>query len=525
MATERAVLIRYQVNGKGFVGSGLRVRDRFVLTADHCAQGTGHQVQLLNGSRYEATVHVRSGSAEVDLAVLALGKDAPTMEGLGAARVDRAVADSIRGCQALGFPRWRRNQEGNRILAQVDGAVPTGEGLRPDSGGAEAELLELKGTGPSVREHPTSPGELVQGSPWGGMSGAAVVVNDLVLGVVRSHNLAAGSGSLTVTPLSALTALPDLIRDPFVDALGLPDPAVWPVLPDRVAELSRAVLRVRDATDHPPRVMDVDAGVFGARKARTDLDLHGDPYYPYVTREVDEQIRDALDRRVDGSDMRMLLLVGEAMAGKSRTGAHTLQAHPVLQGQPLLIPRTSPALHQVTDLIAELIARQRSTTTDGSAQGAVLWLDDLNEYFAWLTEDLATTTWRAIPNLTVVATIRRGELATLQGDSDMRATWEFLNNKNQVEKIPIESEWSTSDQAALTDAPDWVRTAVAEGTPLGELLGSARELLAKLENAAAPMRALVEVVVDWQRTGIPDVITEAQALELWAAYLPRRDAA
>ncbi|KAB7738941.1 hypothetical protein GA707_20615, partial [Nostocoides sp. F2B08] len=41
----------------------------------------------------------------------------------------------------------------------------------------------------------------------------------------------------------------------------------------------------------------------------------------------------------------------------------------------------------------------------------------------------------------------------------------------------------------------------------------------------APMRALVEVVVDWQRTGIPDVITEAQALELWAAYLPRRDAA
>lgn len=519
VATERAVLIRYSVNGQRFVGSGLRMRDRFVLTADHCAKGASHRIEFLDGSSYPATVHVRSCSSEVDIAVLLLGEKAPSVEGLSVARIDRSVVGTITDCQALGFPRWRRDGRGAPVVAQIDGFVPTGEGLRPGTSGADLEFLELKGTGPSVRGHPVSPGELVQTSPWGGMSGAAVVVDGVVLGVVRSHNLAAGDMSLTVTPLTALEALPAPVAEEFSAALGLSDAAHWRVLPDQLGLLSREVLRVLDSSGRPPLVEQVSTGSFGARKARTDLDLHGDDYYPYVPRELDVLIGDALDRRVDGSDRRILLLVGEAMAGKSRAGAQALQAHPVLRSQPLLVPTRGSGVGRIVELVTELMAG-----TGSDLAGTVLWLDDLNGYFAWLTEGLAAT-WRAMASLTVIATVRRDQLATLQNSPDLRATWEFVNDEDQVEKIPIPSEWSEADQRGLTDAPAWIRSAVAQGTPLGELLGSARELLLKLENADAPLRALVEVVVDWQRTGMPSPIPEHVCLALWPNYLPLRAAA
>ena len=44
VAIERAVLIRYFREGKPRRASGLRVSGQYVLTADHCADGTGHKV-------------------------------------------------------------------------------------------------------------------------------------------------------------------------------------------------------------------------------------------------------------------------------------------------------------------------------------------------------------------------------------------------------------------------------------------------------------------------------------------------
>jgi hypothetical protein len=69
--TDRAVLIRYQRDGQPRRGSGLRIGGRFVLTADHCANGTDHRV-VVGGQEFPvpATVHARSESAEVDVAVL-----------------------------------------------------------------------------------------------------------------------------------------------------------------------------------------------------------------------------------------------------------------------------------------------------------------------------------------------------------------------------------------------------------------------------------------------------------------------
>ena len=118
-------------------------------------------------------------------------------------------------------------------MAQVDGYIPTAEGLPSQALDAWAcAPLALKVTGPGIAEYPIPKGDLERAdSAWAGMSGAVVVARGLVLGVIRSHNLAEGSGSLTVTPLCVIDLLPADVRSRFWVALGVADPAVLPVLP------------------------------------------------------------------------------------------------------------------------------------------------------------------------------------------------------------------------------------------------------------------------------------------------------
>ena len=122
LTTDRAVLIRYERDGQPRHGSGLRVAGRFVLTADHCANGTGHVV-VTGGREYDAHVFVR-GSADVDVAVLEAPL-LPVVEPVGCAVLDRGVLREVPGCWALGFPVWK---DLGRVLAQVPGNVPTAEG-------------------------------------------------------------------------------------------------------------------------------------------------------------------------------------------------------------------------------------------------------------------------------------------------------------------------------------------------------------------------------------------------------------
>ena len=127
METGRVALIRYVLGGTSYVGSGLLVDERRVLTADHVAAGGGHRVECDRGT-WEVAAALRSGTPEVDLAVLSLSEPAGGFGRLGCARVDRSGVDRVGGCVAVGFPRWRKDGD-QRRSAQVDGVVPTAEGL------------------------------------------------------------------------------------------------------------------------------------------------------------------------------------------------------------------------------------------------------------------------------------------------------------------------------------------------------------------------------------------------------------
>ena len=341
---------------------------------------------------------------------------------------------------------------------------------------------------------------------WQGMSGAAVRdrPHGRLLGVVVRVNEDRQQRRLYVASLP----------DPAVDtefSAALTEVGAKPVLEAANAPAVRRLLAAWDQRGRPYVVGQVpQLDVFGARKARTDIDTHGDPYYPYVGRQLDRDIAKALDRRASGTERRVLLLVGEAMTGKSRTGAHALRAHPALSARPLLVPQQGADLREVVEL--------------APAGGAVLWLDDLNTFAAGLSPG-EVRYWQRRPGVVVVATLRADLLSTLQDDPDLRPAWTLIDDDSLVEQLPLPVEWSTADQQALAGAEGSIRDKVADGIPLGEVLAAAQELRDRLAVADPFQRALALTVIDWSRTGLTVRLPPVQAEELWIVYLSRRHAA
>ncbi|MDO5863758.1 MULTISPECIES: AAA family ATPase [Paenarthrobacter] len=240
LETGRVVNITYQFHGQPRVGSGLMVGGSVVLTADHVAKGSGHEVLGLEGT-YPASVLVRSGSATVDIALLSLD-GAPDLPFLTFGRVERQNLEVLHDCTAVGFPRFKA-VSGGRIAVHAYGSIPTAEGLRAVPGqGLVPGYLALKVENTPRDWPPIAPGDL-ETSQWAGMSGSAVLsaTNDLI-GVVRHHNPSEGPGSLALTPIEAIDTLPEATREVFWRHLGLNGPEDLKLLPRKEAkpDLSRA---------------------------------------------------------------------------------------------------------------------------------------------------------------------------------------------------------------------------------------------------------------------------------------------
>ena len=243
LETSRVALICYDgPDGQPCVASGLLLDDWRVLTADHAADGTRHRV-VLSGPEIPVTAILRTGDPLVDLAVFTLSAPVPvTGQPLSCGQVERGRAGQVTGCVAIGFPRWMK-RGGRRLTAQVQGWVPTGEGLdRLADAGLRVGFLTLVGDrNPAAKPIQADLADRPE-SPWGGMSGAGVVVGDVLIGVVRSHNLAAGGQSLTVTPLTAIESLPGDLRQRFRDALGITGPGLSMIRPTPVVHADLAAL-------------------------------------------------------------------------------------------------------------------------------------------------------------------------------------------------------------------------------------------------------------------------------------------
>jgi hypothetical protein len=313
-------------------GAGWAVGDRGVLTARHVAapflQGEVDRCLAVPNPAPGAAVFdctVAWEDKDRDLALLAVNdeqvSDWAVAVGPGPGPVLAEPGTAGVSAEAVGYPN-----------ASVEDNFPHPElalGWLKPAGGAVSGRMPFDVDG-SVPEDALL---------WQGMSGAVVRDREFgrVLGVVVEVDEDRQQRRLYVA------VLPDPDVDPgFAEALRLV--GARPVLEASYAPMSRRLLEWSDAAGRPPTagVSGDLHRVFGVRTARTDIDTHGDPYFPYADRDLDSAITWALDRRVSRDETRVLLLVGEAMTGKSRTGAHALQAHPFISGWPLLCLNTRP---------------------------------------------------------------------------------------------------------------------------------------------------------------------------------------
>lgn len=204
MSIQFAVEVLQRRRDGWWVGSGLVVRRGMVLTAAHNVDGDEEFFVRLGASdERRGRVLVRGDENGIDLALIHFdAADDERAEGLGFGCVDREQPQIVERCRAIGFPRFKERRSRSlrpvRLSAQVDGHIPTAENLGH-------ELLTLRVT--------WAPRDLsADESAWEGMSGAAVVTDGFVIGVITEHHLPEGDSALTVVPVSAIAALPEASR-------------------------------------------------------------------------------------------------------------------------------------------------------------------------------------------------------------------------------------------------------------------------------------------------------------------------
>ncbi|MEU6868253.1 hypothetical protein ABZ924_34335 [Streptomyces sp. NPDC046876] len=184
------------VSGPGGPGSGYAVGGRLVLTSAHVAGPAGTRVDVFHpgGSGTTAGTVVWCGTpAGRDDAALVLADDdqhwrAPTAP----VRWGRLVTDRpATGCETWGVPDVAQREDQAVEPAQLRGELNPGTSFVGNQ-----YVMDL-------RQHP--PQWSADGtSPWGGMSGAAVFADRLLVGVVASDRAHSGGGQLNVVPAYVL---------------------------------------------------------------------------------------------------------------------------------------------------------------------------------------------------------------------------------------------------------------------------------------------------------------------------------
>lgn len=198
--------------GGGRSATGYLISPRLILTALHVVTdgvadpaGAGYEFRPLGHDqwltcRLLAPRSAPPGSVDPPPDVALLESDAPWSDvaGLPEVRWGIASGDEPTPCVAVGFPRAERRPGNSRDTKEARGYIELLTGIK-------SGLLTVYVSDSSA---PRADG---QGSPWAGMSGAALFCGDLLTGVVATDRLGSyGTNALSAVPATALGATPDI---------------------------------------------------------------------------------------------------------------------------------------------------------------------------------------------------------------------------------------------------------------------------------------------------------------------------
>jgi tetratricopeptide (TPR) repeat protein len=496
--------------GDGYCGSGWVLGGRTVLTASHVLRrlpADGGKLEVRRAELaadpawyacrvvYRSDADLGTGEAAPDLALLEITDPAwqpprsprPRLAEVGTG-ADRA--------EAIGFPESQTRTGGLRVPEQASGVLlPGGQPRR-------GQLpFDVQTSVPS------------DSRLWAGMSGAAVRDgNHRIVGVVKATAPDRQQRRLFVTPVAALAAQPGF-------RAALRELAGNAVIEVAAAPSWRHCLEVLAADGAPPRAADIELGKLGVKEPRL-LSADGAAVVRYVRRDLDDRLDVVLSAAVRASragrtEGRMVLVLGDSGAGKSRAAAEALRGCAELRDSPVLVPRPDHRLAELAD------AADRGEL---ELRDSVLWLDDVQRYLtgAGFSKALADRLITDYEGLVVIATINRGELDALEPAGDRRpAGWDLIGDTWLIARVPVDRQWSPAERAdALEHVTDpGLRTALDQGIGLPEWLIAGPELVLRLRDASYERRTLAWLVINWHRTGRPDGLRVDVARSLWTDAL------
>jgi tetratricopeptide (TPR) repeat protein len=242
---------------------------------------------------------------------------------------------------------------------------------------------------------------------------------------------------------------------------------------------------------------------YGVVGVSPSIYLQRDPDPPYVPREVDELLDQALDQH------RFVLVVGSSKAGKSRSAFEAVRRR--FPASPLAVPAGNAAT------LAELVGDAPAGTDPGPT---VLWLDDLDRYLgdaSGFDRELLGRLRRPDDRTVVVATIdqtRRDALRATEGEIG-RVARRILEHATEIQ---VPARLSAAERAEAERLYPEVDLDRGIGEPLAA--APALEWRFRLGRVIAPVGwAMVQAAVDWRRTGMPRPLDERELQQLGRRYL------
>ncbi|MBV9352926.1 MAG: hypothetical protein JOZ23_15535, partial [Mycobacterium sp.] len=321
---------------------------------------------------------------------------------------------------------------------------------------------------------------------------------------------------------AALAALAVLLKLPWLGVAGLVVAAVGAMATWVITTEQARLERKRAEPDRRVKVpvapiTEIDPTQIGVDPAAIQTVLGG-TVPEYVAREVDADLRGAIEAALGGAGSWMLVVVGASKIGKSRTLFEALTACAVAERLQLVAPVHGDALRSLLDPGQPMPTRPKY---------AVLWLDDLEPFLAQGVTWQTLRDWQSSrPGWIVAATYggkgselvaeaATGGLTTLGADILQHAREITLHATSSKEMGPLRGRLSDADLDAVR------RHGLAAYLVAGPALQ--RKLTTKRHAPGEPECpegvAVVHAAVDWARCGRTDPISGDTLRALWPNFL------